>query len=83
MAAPVAVKPITTEFGHSLPPEGPHTVSFHFPGWNTAIRFRDGDMSIFAQLKSIYPRFTPFGPARQVGCCPRIDICLPPRVSCH
>lgn len=66
-AAVAAVKPITTEFGHSLPPEGPHTITVHFPGWDAAMRFRDGDMSIFAQLRSLYPRFAPFGPARQVG----------------
>lgn len=65
-ATVAAAGPVTTEFGHSVPPEGPHTVTFHVPGWDTAIRFRDGDLSIFAKLRSIYPRFTPFGPARQV-----------------
>lgn len=60
-------RPITTEPGHSCPPEGPHTITTHLPGWDDAIRFRDGDMTIIAKLRSIYPRFTPFGPARQVN----------------
>jgi len=63
MAAAVV---IDTPFGHSLPPEGPHTVTMHAPGWTTALRFRDGDLTIINQLKSIYPRFFPFGPAAQV-----------------
>lgn len=63
MAAAAA---IDTPFGHSLPPEGPHTVTMHAPGWTTALRFRDGDLTIINQLKSIYPRFFPFGPAAQV-----------------
>ncbi|KAJ4397235.1 hypothetical protein N0V93_001459 [Gnomoniopsis smithogilvyi] len=37
------------------------------PGWDTVIRFRDGDKSIFAKLRSLYPRFSPFGPARQLA----------------
>ncbi|CAN8099395.1 unnamed protein product [Discula destructiva] len=61
-----AFKPITTEWGHSCPPEGPHTITTHMPGWDTAIRFRDGDASLFAKLRSIYPRFSPFGLARQL-----------------
>ncbi|KAK7907941.1 hypothetical protein PG985_015244 [Apiospora marii] len=63
MAAAAA---IDTPFGHSLPPEGPHTVTMHAPGWTTALRFRDGDLTIINQLKSIYPRFFPFGPAAQL-----------------
>jgi cystathionine gamma-synthase len=58
---------IETPFGHSLPPEGPHTVTFHFPTWAAAVRFRDGDMSLMAKIKSIYPRFMPFGPSAQVS----------------
>ncbi|KAK7989098.1 ankyrin repeat domain-containing protein [Apiospora arundinis] len=63
MAAAAA---IDTPFGHSLPPEGPHTITVHAPGWTTAIRFRDGDLTIINQLKSIYPRFFPFGRAAQL-----------------
>jgi hypothetical protein len=60
------VKVITTEFGHSMPPEGPHTLTTHAPGWNTVVRFRDGDKSLMPLLKSMYPRFTPWGPCREV-----------------
>lgn len=60
-------KAVTTEFGHSLPPEGPHTITFHIPGWDTAMRFRDGDMTVFQTLRSMYPRFAPFGPIRQLA----------------
>lgn len=56
-----AVDPSTIEFGNSLPPYGPHTITFHMPGWQTAMRFKDGDTSIIGRLKSIYPRFAPFG----------------------
>ncbi|KAH6648601.1 cystathionine gamma-synthase [Truncatella angustata] len=54
---------IKTPFGHSLPPEGPHTVTLHAPKWESALRFREGDMTLFRQLKSLYPRFFPFGPS--------------------
>ncbi|KAI3322046.1 cystathionine gamma-synthase [Xylariaceae sp. AK1471] len=56
-----AVDPSTVEFGQSLPPHGPHTITMHVPKWETGVRFRDGDMSLLMQLKSIYPRFSPFG----------------------
>ncbi|KAK9788985.1 putative Cystathionine gamma-synthase [Seiridium cardinale] len=62
---------VQTAFGHALPPEGPHTITMHAPKWETALRFREGDMSLIRQLKSIYPRFFPFGPSamflQQVG----------------
>ncbi|ROW02052.1 hypothetical protein VPNG_07673 [Cytospora leucostoma] len=61
------VKPITTEPGHSLPPDGPHTITLHYPGWANALRFRDGDMTILTQLRSVYPRFGPFGLVRQLS----------------
>lgn len=61
------IKELTTEFGHSLPPEGPHAITFHIPGWDAALRFRDGDMAIFTRLRSMYPRFAPFGPIRQLS----------------
>ncbi|KAK8049660.1 hypothetical protein PG994_011390 [Apiospora phragmitis] len=63
---------INTPFGHSLPPEGPHTVTMHAPGWTTALRFRDGDLTIINQLKSIYPRFFPLWSRR-----PGINHVLP------
>lgn len=57
---------VETPLGHSVPPEGPHTVTFHVPTWANALRFRDGDASLFMQLKSVYPRFSPFGPSALV-----------------
>ncbi|KAK6221091.1 hypothetical protein LQW54_001664 [Pestalotiopsis sp. IQ-011] len=54
---------VETPFGHSLPPEGAHTITFHVPKWESAVKFREGDMSLVARLKSIYPRFMPFGPS--------------------
>lgn len=61
---------VPTPFGHSLPPEGPHTITLHAPGWDAAMRFRDGDFSVIAQLRSVYPRFFPFGPAATVSWLP-------------
>ncbi|KAI0442288.1 cystathionine gamma-synthase [Xylaria telfairii] len=55
------VDPSSVGFGLSLPPHGPHTITTHAPGWRSAERFRDRDASLFAQLKSMYPRFMPFG----------------------
>jgi cystathionine gamma-synthase len=53
--------------GHSLPPYGPHTITAHLPGWQSAVGIRDGDKTLLSQLKSIYPRFTPWGHAREVS----------------
>jgi cystathionine gamma-synthase len=54
---------VQTEFGHSLPPEGPHTVTFHMPGWEVASMFHNEvDLRpVIARLKSIYPRIFPLG----------------------
>jgi len=60
-------KVLTTEFGHSMPPEGPHTVTFHVPGWTTILGIRDGDQALFARFRSMYPRFAPWGLCRQVS----------------
>jgi cystathionine gamma-synthase len=60
------VKQITTPLGHSLPPASPHNITFHLPGWDSALRFRDGDPTIASQLKSIYPRFAPWGLAKEL-----------------
>ncbi|KAK7038173.1 putative cystathionine gamma-synthase protein [Favolaschia claudopus] len=57
---------ITTELGHSIPPEGPHTITFQVPGWDNALAFRDGDQSLFQKLESLYPRFMPFGLVKQL-----------------
>lgn len=71
------VRAITTEFGHSLPPEGPHNITFNIPGWDAAMRFRDGDVTIFARLRSMYPRFAPFGPIRQLAAAIAQKLALP------
>ena len=60
------VKVITTEVGHSLAHEGPHTITFHYPGWNIVESFREGDAAVLGRLTSIYPRFGPFAQARKV-----------------
>ncbi|KAK2611388.1 hypothetical protein N8I77_004728 [Diaporthe amygdali] len=73
----MAVKAITTELGHSLPPEGPHTITFHLPGWDTAMRFRDGGMAMLARLRSMYPRLSPFGPIRQLSVAIAQKLILP------
>ncbi|KAH8676082.1 cystathionine gamma-synthase [Xylariales sp. PMI_506] len=56
---------IDTPIGHSIPPQGPHTVTIHAPTWEHAKWFRDADPRLIAQLKSIYPRFFPFGPSAE------------------
>ncbi|KAK0632415.1 cystathionine gamma-synthase [Immersiella caudata] len=57
-------KQITTAFGHSIAPEGPHTITFHVPGWDVIRGFRNGDPKVLSRLRSIYPRFGPFFEAR-------------------
>ncbi|KAI1812990.1 cystathionine gamma-synthase [Poronia punctata] len=60
------IDPSTVEFGTSLPPQGPHTITVHLPGYENAKAIRDGDQSVLAKLKSIYPRFCPFGLSAQL-----------------
>ncbi|KAI0523726.1 cystathionine gamma-synthase [Xylaria bambusicola] len=55
------IDPSTFELGQSLPPRGAHTITTHLPGWEAIERFRDRDVSILESLKSLYPRFFPFG----------------------
>ncbi|EGS19096.1 uncharacterized protein CTHT_0057200 [Thermochaetoides thermophila DSM 1495] len=57
------VKQISTPLGHSLPPEAPHNITFHIPGWETARALRRREPELMDQLESIYPRF---GPWREV-----------------
>lgn len=66
-----------TKFGHSLPPESPHTITFNIPGWDTAMGFRDGDMTVFSRMRSMYPRFSPFGPTRQLSAAIAQKLALP------
>ena len=60
------VKQITTALGHSLPPEAPHNITFHIPGWDTAKALRRGDPELLGKLASIYPRFGPWCEVREV-----------------
>ena len=60
------VKQINTELGHSLPPEAPHNITFHIPGWDTAKALRAGDPALLSRLASIYPRFGPWCEVREV-----------------
>ncbi|KAI1264298.1 cystathionine gamma-synthase [Xylariaceae sp. FL1019] len=66
MSTAAVIDPSQVEVGNSLPPFGPHTVTMHFPGWEAAMKFRDGDMSLMAKLKAVYPRFSPWGPTREL-----------------
>ncbi|CAJ2501223.1 Uu.00g040760.m01.CDS01 [Anthostomella pinea] len=53
--------PSQPEFGQSIPPHGPHAITTQGHGWEIMTRFRDGDLSLVSQMKSMYPRFGPFG----------------------
>ena len=50
-----------------MPPEVPHNITFHIPGWQTARDFRKGDVAVLSKLSSVYPRFIPFGEARKLA----------------
>ncbi|KAK4165780.1 putative cystathionine gamma-synthase [Cladorrhinum sp. PSN259] len=61
------VKVITTELGHSMPPEAPHNITFYVPGWETAKALRRGEPSLLSRLASIYPRFGPWCEVKQLA----------------
>lgn len=63
----MTVQTIDTPFGHPMAPEGPHAITTHLPGWDTAKSLRDGDKAVMSRLVSIYPRFTPFSKCREVS----------------
>ncbi|KAK4173641.1 putative cystathionine gamma-synthase [Triangularia setosa] len=71
------VKVITTELGHSLPPEQPHNITFHIPGWETAKALRRGDPTLLSRLSSIYPRFGPWCEVRQLSTALHKALSLP------
>ncbi|AEO66146.1 uncharacterized protein THITE_2143774 [Thermothielavioides terrestris NRRL 8126] len=75
------VKQIATEFGHSLPPEAPHNITFHIPGWDTAKALRRGDPDLLSRLASIYPRFGPWCEVRQLATLLHPLLSLPPTHS--
>ncbi|KAK0618031.1 pyridoxal phosphate-dependent transferase [Bombardia bombarda] len=72
------VKPITTALGHSLPPEGPHTITMQLPGWESAMKIRSGDQDLLNALVSIYPRFCPFNEAKDLCTAIHAALSLPP-----
>lgn len=76
------IKQINTELGHSLPPEAPHNITFHIPGWDTAKALRRGDPELLSKLSSIYPRFSPWREVRQVRCRPALFSFLSPVQLC-
>ncbi|KAK1754854.1 pyridoxal phosphate-dependent transferase [Echria macrotheca] len=59
-------KILKTPPGHSIPPQVPHNITFHFPGWDAVTTFRRGDPELFASLRSIYPRLGPFFQAKEL-----------------
>ncbi|KAK3393209.1 pyridoxal phosphate-dependent transferase [Podospora didyma] len=78
---PVTV--IKEELGQSMPPHGPHTVTVHIPGWDTAMLFRKGDKTIHAALKSMYPRFGPTNEAKQLAAAIHPKLSLPETYLCQ
>ncbi|KAJ6515583.1 pyridoxal phosphate-dependent transferase [Mycena sanguinolenta] len=79
----MTVQEIPTEFGHAIPPEGPHTITVHARSWDTAIAVRDGDRSIFQKIMSIYPRFLPFGHVQALIKEIHQRLSFPPTHGCH
>ncbi|KAK3329747.1 pyridoxal phosphate-dependent transferase [Apodospora peruviana] len=73
---------INTEFGHSMPPEEDHNITIHAPGWDNAIKFRNGDPSVLNKMKSIYPRFGPWAQARHILFDISAKLSLPPDHGC-
>ncbi|PHH66732.1 hypothetical protein CDD81_5864 [Ophiocordyceps australis] len=51
--------PITTPFGHAIPPAPRHSVTVHMPGWAAAERFAYDVGSLVASFKNAYPRMKP------------------------
>ncbi|KIX93390.1 uncharacterized protein Z520_10809 [Fonsecaea multimorphosa CBS 102226] len=48
---------VQTPHGTALPPAPRHAITVHVQGWQSVVRFRDGDPELFKSLKSMYPRF--------------------------
>ncbi|KAL1839489.1 hypothetical protein VTJ49DRAFT_1464 [Mycothermus thermophilus] len=71
------VKKIDTAFGHSLPPEAPHNITFHIPGWETARALRRGEKYVFDRLDSIYPRFGPWREVKELAAALHPFLSLP------
>jgi cystathionine gamma-synthase len=63
----VVLNPNTTEFGHSVPPETNHSITTNVPGWDTAVKVREGDLATISRVVHIYPRFMPWRSTREVN----------------
>lgn len=63
------------EFGHCVPPETQYGITTYAPGWENAIKFREGDRATMARVVHIYPRFGPFGPVSKVSLVHPYDPC--------
>lgn len=48
-----------SEFGHAPPPQTPYSIVSNIPLWENSQKLLEGDASIIARLKHIYPRFGP------------------------
>ncbi|KAJ6515582.1 pyridoxal phosphate-dependent transferase [Mycena sanguinolenta] len=79
----MAVKEIATEIGHSLPPEGPHTITVHARGWETGVGLFRGDQSLVQKLRSIYPRILPFGHAQALSAKVHQRLSFPSTHACQ
>ncbi|KAH6665469.1 pyridoxal phosphate-dependent transferase [Halenospora varia] len=50
---------LETQLGHPIPPhhgDDRHAITFHLPQWTDLMRFVEKDPTVFASLKSVYPR---------------------------
>ena len=70
-----------SEFGVAPPPTTPYSIVSNIPLWENSRKFRDGDMSVAAKLKHIYPRFGPTHYVAQVRPPRPTGIPPPPPVS--
>lgn len=73
-----------SEFGHAPPPQTPYSIVSNIPLWENSQKLLEGDASIVARLKHIYPRFGPTQYAAQVrSYLPVPSICptVWPRIS--
>ncbi|OJJ50428.1 hypothetical protein ASPZODRAFT_13508 [Penicilliopsis zonata CBS 506.65] len=51
--------PITTPFGHAVPPVRPHAVTVHMPSWSDVERLSADPPSVIAEFTNAYPRMKP------------------------
>lgn len=44
-----------------------HSITLHMPKWATVLQFVDNPQDALKDVKSLYPRFGPFGPVKEVS----------------